>query len=674
GSNVNSINGQPAGDLSALNVTTKQLANWIPPIVRVNLGGVSQLHIFSNTLYFSGGFTQVGTEARTNAAGITIGTGAVKPWNFSAHLPSTSQRGFAAFLSYGQHLIIGGNFGTEGLPTNHACAIVDTLTGQVVNYLFVSGGLFGSGITALYWAASVTSLALSGDTLFAFSNGTFDTRVTAIRLTTLNINNGVLWAKYFNMIARARKMEVSGGGLFVVGENFDQIFTTNLPNETAYFERNIKGAVKLNTATGQFMNWLPDPVGLIVSDVYTMSRFQNKLFIGGTFSHVNGLERTGLAMIKASTQEVLPFAPPKLQGHEVRALKIIDNTLYAAGGYLYINDVLDRRSVLSFNLQSGQLLPWNPGNLGSAYAVEADASNVYMGGTLTEPEGGQDRQKLFAINRQTGALANWAPNPNSAVSALHITDSKLYVGGRFSTISNTSRLNIAAFDLPSLNLNGFNPQPNSQVNTIKSAHGTIWLGGNFWAVSNSNASNFVGLDAITGSVKHKPYTGFNGGSVNALYTNGCKVLAAGNFRLDANAPCNNLAVFDANNKLLQSAASLCQNNDDLGGRINAMVAIGNDVYYGGDFTKTNGKANATYFERIRMPVGYFDGCAEYISIQNGNWNTPATWKGGQVPPASAKVIVRHLVSVSSNVSCFALKVEQGGAINASIGARITIIN
>lgn len=50
--------------------------------------------------------------------------------------------------------------------------------------------------------------------------------------------------------------------------------------------------------------------------------------------------------------------------------------------------------------------------------------------------------------------------------------------------------------------------------------------------------------------------------------------------------------------------------------------------------------------------------SEYISATTGNWNNPATWVGGVVPPADAKVIVRHLVTVNVNISCYSLKVEQ----------------
>jgi len=60
--------------------------------------------------------------------------------------------------------------------------------------------------------------------------------------------------------------------------------------------------------------------------------------------------------------------------------------------------------------------------------------------------------------------------------------------------------------------------------------------------------------------------------------------------------------------------------------VNAIGIINNDMFFGGDFTKVNGKATASNIGRIRFPAGFFDGCGEYISVQNGNWNTAATWQ------------------------------------------------
>jgi hypothetical protein len=667
GQNVEQIAGQNAGDLSAIDVITQQLINWVPAVT--SIGGISKLYIAQNTLYIIGRFTDVGGQPRKNIAAIELYTGTVKPWNFES-----TYAGYSDIKSYKDKVIIGGVFenpDTPTFPSEHACALVDTTTGLLIHYLFTSSGLFGNGINYLYWNAGISSLVINGDTLFTFSSGTFDTRVTAINLAE---TNHVLWAKYFNMIADVSNMEITNGSLYIAGSAFTDIYLTDSTNDNpANIERQIKGVVKLNTATGDFINWLPDPVGFVVRDVWTMSLAGNNVFVGGTFSHVNGLERTGIAMLKVSTQEVLPFSI-NLYGQSVRDFKIIDSMLYAAGSYLYVNNIYQPKSVLAFNLRTDSLLPWNPVNLGNALSVEANNQYIFLGGQLTEPSGGADRINLFAIDRQTGMLSSWAPNPNHNVISLHISGDKLYVGGDFTTILNTSRNHLAAFDTANLSLTNWNPNPNSNVNVIKSTDETIWIGGGFYQVDDANCSIFAGIDKLSGVVIHKPIITFIGGTTNAITVKGCYVMFGGGFGLNNMETCNNLAVYDMYNKSLLPSGSFCQNVDDLSGNIKTLASISNDLYFGGSFTKVNGKANATNIERIRFPTGYFDGCGEYISVQNGNWNSPATWETDSIPPNNARVRVRHNVTVTTSVNCFSLYIEPGGHLNVNNGIQVVVGN
>ena len=666
GSYVTAINSQPAGDLSVLNTVTQILEPWIPTITHSNLGGVFTMCIFANTLYVAGGFTAVGDTLRDNIAAVEIGTGLVKPWNFSAALPANSLHTFASILKYNSQLVIGGNFGTNSFPTNHACALVDTLSGQSVNYLFTSGGLFGAGNNYLYFAAGVSSMCISGDTLFTFTGGTFDTRVTALLLPSGN----AIWGKYFNMIAKASNLAVKDGELFVAGSNFDKIYVTNLDNSLANFESDIKAVVKLNTATGNLMPWFPNPVGLVVRDVYTMGIHNNNVCIGGVFTHVNGIKRNGVVMIKNSTQEILPVNI-NLGSHTVKSLKVFENTLYAAGNFPNVDGVAGNRSVLALNLLNGSLLPWHPPYLGVASAVEANSSIVYVGGNLTEPSGGQNRQNLFSINRNTGSLNNWAPNPNSSVLALHINDDKLYVGGDFTNIMNTSKSRIARFDIGDLSLNSWAVNINGTVRTITSNYDDLWIGGNFYNVNNENCSLIAGVEKNTTLLKHKPVSAFNFGTVFSIIAKGCKVVAGGNFRLNTDS-CNNLFVYDIFDKAVAPTSSFCNNIDDLAGNVFGLTTINNSLYFAGSFTKTNAKTNAVNIERYVFGAGFFNTCVLYETTQNGNWNTPATWLGGIVPPASARVIIKHSVSVTVPASCFSLLVIAPG--NLALSNNLTIYN
>ena len=65
----------------------------------------------------------------------------------------------------------------------------------------------------------------------------------------------------------------------------------------------------------------------------------------------------------------------------------------------------------------------------------------------------------------------------------------------------------------------------------------------------------------------------------------------------------------------------------------------------------------------------------YVTAVNGNWNNPATWANGQIPPTGAAVVIRHIVTGNVTASCSSLKVEQpAGNLTVLTGVTITVTN
>ncbi len=67
---------------------------------------------------------------------------------------------------------------------------------------------------------------------------------------------------------------------------------------------------------------------------------------------------------------------------------------------------------------------------------------------------------------------------------------------------------------------------------------------------------------------------------------------------------------------------------------------------------------------------------KYITVANGNWNTPATWLGNAVPPITADCIVRHNVNVTADATCKSLKIEKypAGFLTIVTTKKLTITN
>lgn len=607
-----SIMGQAAQRLTAVNVTTKQLVPWIPSVT-VTSGNPEVTRIFANgnSLYIIGNFHQVGGIARQNAAAIQIGMGTIKAWNPS---PNWTGPGYNDLLFYKDQIIIGGGF-HDGTFSKHACAIVDTLSGQTFKYLFVSSGLFGNNGGYLYWGASIKRLALKGDVLFAYSIGTFDTRVTALDLNAVNVSNpnipyasGVLWMKYFNMIASPSDMAVIGNSLFLLGYSFDEVYVTNKTNSSlADIERKIKGGVKLNVTNGALENWFPDPVGWNVNEVKTMSVSGNKIFSGGVFSHVNGLDRIGVYMMNTQTETILPFKLNFAYGYpttEVSTLKLMGDNLYVGGGLSWLS--YRDYPVLGFNVNTGTILNWYPPKLGYAYTLEANNDFIFVGGSLTEPAGGAGRQNLFAINRTNGTLSNWSPNPSSGVKTLHLTNGQLYVGGSFTTISGQTRNRAASYTTSNLNLTNWNPNANGDVNTIYLKSGSIWLGGIFSNVGGLTRNLLAGVDPITGLNNINYSVSLYGWPINTINSKACKLFLGGAFQTDNTNLCNGLAIFDLSTNML--TPSFCIKIGGYNNRIVTEAMAGNDLFFAGSFEKLNNTTKATNIGRLRFPPNYFVPC------------------------------------------------------------------
>ncbi len=604
---LDSINHQKVYDFAGINTNTKQIINWIPKVKADGTYGVDVLKInpTNSTLYIAGNFDSVGGLYRNKLAAIEINTGNIKPWNYGSNLPSTEYFSKCYDLAfYKNKIIVSGPLGLTGIPTYHACVLVDTIIGSNSQYLFNSVGLFGGSLNAVYWGADGRKIAVSGDTLFASFNGTFDTRITAFNL----LNNTYLWSKFFNMIAEPVSMQVKDGALYVVGNNLSEIYTTNQDNQSiSNLEKRTKNVVKLNTANGSLLNWFPDPVGIVYNDVWTMSFSGENIFLGGRFSHLNGLERNGIFMLNTGTDEVLPFnLNLDYYSKDIKAIKLIDSTVYIAGDFQKINGQSISSTALAFNVNTGQLLNWFPTYLGYGVScIDANSKYLFIGGSylVAEPSGGLDRKSLFAIDRQTAAISGWNPQfkGSTFINAMHITDNKLYLSGTFDSIVGQARNGFAVFDT-SFNLQNLNI-PNSinaySINQITSKDSLIWLGTSF-------GNGLYGISKTSGSVIHNlpisfPYSV----STASMVFKGRYLIAVGNIS-KYGSNCKHILLYDYISKSIVPSSVFCNTFNGSNHYLNAVSFAGDDMYLGGQFQFMNYKSNATNFERIRFPAGFFN--------------------------------------------------------------------
>ncbi len=86
-----------------------------------------------------------------------------------------------------------------------------------------------------------------------------------------------------------------------------------------------------------------------------------------------------------------------------------------------------------------------------------------------------------------------------------------------------------------------------------------------------------------------------------------------------------------------------------------------------DTLSFNANANDTFNIEISAEeaciysIGFNVAQQSYVTRANGNWNNPASWQGGVVPPPTAQVTLLHNITVTDNRTCYSLQLTGPGA-------------
>ena len=496
--------------LAALDAATGALDAAFNPAP--SAGGVESMALTpSGRLLLGGGFTKIGATTRNRLAAVNATTGALD----SAWAPSADGIVHTLRLSPdATKVYVGGAFANIGSSVRSRLALLSAT---------------GTGSVDATWKpvadADVSALTLSADGSRLFAAGAFTKLGGAKR-------------NYLGAVATA------GAGVVDAWDpNAAKPAMTVAPSPTVVFGggtfASVNGTARTNlaafdAATGALV---PDFVANTdkTVDAIVPSPDGADLYIGGLFKKVNGLSRSRLAKVKATTGAVDSGWAPKASA-EVKALTLAGGKLYFGGAFSTVNGTTRNRAA-AVDAATGSLSSWNPNvsNVVWAVAASPDAKTIYLGGAFSTVKG-STRKNVAAVSASTAAPTTWKPAVTAPLRRLEAVGSQVFV--TLAGLSATGGNRLVAFHALT-GLKQWEGRADGDVVALAVDGPTVYAGGHFDIITGSNITgenvrhHLAAFDAATGALKPWAPTVSGSHGVWALWASGGSVIAGGDFQVVA---------------------------------------------------------------------------------------------------------------------------------------------
>jgi hypothetical protein len=377
-------------------------------------------------------------------------------------------------------------------------------------------------------------------------------------------------------------------------------------------------------------------------------------FIGGEFTYVGGVARTGLAHINSdgtvdttwnpgptcdSSCPGLPAGPPAGLSAKVTALATSGDELFVGGVFSSIGgqEVSDLAEVSTSGSGTADA-SWapdpssSPDDASSVTSLVVSGSDLFVGGHFSAI-GGQSVSNLAEISTDGSGAANatWDPNPNAIVNSIVLSGSDLFVGGNFTAIGGESRSSIAELTTSGSGAADptWNPDPDrplmvpAGVYAMALSGTSLFVGGEFTSIGGQSRRGLAELSTAGTGTADPTWDPAGAGApgVDTLVVAGDELYVGGSFNQLGGVDQANLVRVSTTG----SGAADASWDPNVNGIVNALAVAGSSIYAGGQFTSA-GALNVHRSTLVRLaPDGGLDqawtpvvsGNVEQVAVSHG---------------------------------------------------------
>ena len=294
----------------------------------------------------------------------------------------------------------------------------------------------------------------------------------------------------------------------------------------------------------------------------------------------------------AATNSSVPDEGTVQTDGRVSAILALGDKVYMGGSFTHVDGV-ERNHLAALDASTGRLTDWNPNANGRvlALAASADGTRVYAGGDFTAV-GGATQRRLVSLDASTGAVdARFKIGLGAGVRAIAVSGNRLYIGGDFTSVQGQSRLRLARVDATTAALDpGFAPAADDTVRALSlSPDGALlYAGGDFTTVSGQPRPHLAGLHAADGALAWQPLTDPHGPVFDIAPT-------AARVYSGEGGPGGAAASYDA-----ATGTRLFSRQGD--GDVQGVVVVGDTLYVGGHFVTFMGD-DRRFFSAVDATTG-----------------------------------------------------------------------